>query len=230
MVPTTLTARSSSRLVCAATLAFASGAALAQPAQVVGGQTSVVLDFDTLASAASLEFSSVSPDVIAPGSLDGSVAFGINSRSAGAPLIPTTFAYDASDPLGTLSGSIEHAGSVFFNSDTVEVGNFTIGFDAARAGGDRSGFFVESTAGLPAILFDVAAPAALTATTSVFSVEADLLVSAEFGQFLLDNQLASANLSGATVGRALVEGTVIPAPGAAAALGLMGLTATRRRR
>ena len=39
--------------------------------------------------------------------------------------------------------------------DTVEVGNFTIGFDANRVGGNISGFFVESTTGVEAILFDV---------------------------------------------------------------------------
>ena len=198
----------------------------AQDFDVVGGQTSVLLDTDTLSSAASLSLSSVSADVIAPGELgDMSVAFGINARDAS--MLPTTFSYDAG--LGSFSGSIEHTGSVFFNSDSVEVGNFTIGYDANRVGGDRSGFFVESTTGIAAILFDVAAPSFLDASAGGLIIEADLLVSSEFAGFLLDNQLASADLTGADVGDARVNAAV-PAPGALAVLGMGGLIASRRRR
>jgi hypothetical protein len=192
---------------------------------VVGGQTSVLLDTSTLSSAASLNLSGVSPDVIAPGELGpDSVAFGINSRTGN---LPTTFSY--ADGLGSFSGAIEHAGSVFFNNDTVEVGDFTIGFDAGRVGGDRSGFFVESTVGIAAILFDVAAPSFVSATGSGLIIEADLLVSAEFGQFLFDNSLSASNLVGADVGDARVN--AVPTPGAIAAFAAVGLTtATRRRR
>ncbi|HMP07758.1 MAG TPA: hypothetical protein PJ982_15515, partial [Lacipirellulaceae bacterium] len=92
---------------------------------VVGGQTSVVLDTATLSAAASLTLSGVSPDVIAPGTLPGSVAFAITPRSAA--VLPTTFAYDLTFPAaGSFSGTIEHQGSVFFNADAVEVGDFTI--------------------------------------------------------------------------------------------------------
>ncbi|MCC5823329.1 MAG: hypothetical protein LAT64_02225 [Phycisphaerales bacterium] len=207
-------------------LAGAAGLAAAQ-VDVTGGQTSVLLDTATLSSAASLDLSGVSGDVIAPGNLgEGSVAFGINPRNASS--LPTTFSYDPADFLGTFSGTIEHTGSVFFNSGTVEVGNFTIAFDAARVGGDRSGFFVESTTGIAAILFDVGAPSTLDATASSLTIGADLLVSAEFAGFLLDNQLASVDLTGAVVGSALVQ--AVPAPGGAAALGLAGLLAARRRR
>jgi len=201
----------------------AAGTALA--VDVTGGQTSVLLDTTTLSAAASLDLSGVSGDVISPGTLPGSVAFGINSRTDSPA---TTFSYDPSDFLGTFSGTIEHMGSVFFNSDTVEVGDFSIGFDAGRVGGDRSGFFVESTAGIAAILFDVSNPSTLAATASSLTIGADLLVSAEFAQFLLDNQLATADLTGADVGDALVE--AVPAPGAAALFGLAGLGIARRRR
>lgn len=210
-----------------ATLALASTCAIthAQEFDVTGGQTSVLLDTDTLAAAASLSLSGVSSDVIAPGELgDMSVAFGINDRNAS--MLPTTFSYDAG--LGSFAGSIEHTGSVFFNSDSVEVGNFSIGYDAARVGGDRSGFFVESTTGIAAILFDVAAPSFLSADANGLIIEADLLVSSEFAGFLLDNQLASADLTGADVGDARVN--AVPAPSALAVLGLGGLVATRRRR
>lgn len=211
--------------VVAIGLAAAAGVASAQTFDVIGGQTSVLLDTATLASAASLSLSSVSSDVIAPGELGpDSVAFGINSRTASS--LPTTFQYEGG--LASFSGAIEHTGSVFFNNDTVEVGNFTIGFDANRVGGDRSGFFVESTTGIAAILFDVAAPSFVSADASGLQIEADLLVSGEFAQFLLDNGLASADLSGADVGDAFVN--AIPAPGAFAALALAGIGATRRRR
>jgi MYXO-CTERM domain-containing protein len=210
----------------AATAAFA-GVSAAQTVDVIGGQTSVLLDTDTLSSAASLDLSGVSGDVIVPGTIDGSVAFGINPRNAST--LPTTFSYDPSDFLNTFSGTIEHTGSVFFNNDAVEVGDFTIGFDANRVGGDRSGFFVESNAGLSAILFDVATPGQLDPGSSELVIGADLLVSSEFGSFLLDNGFSGTNLAGADVGDALVEG-VVPAPAGMGVLALAGLAASRRRR
>lgn len=192
---------------------------------VVGGQTSVLLDTATLSAAASLNLSGVSGEVIAPGELGpDSVAFGINSRSASN--LPTTFSYAAG--LGSFSGTIEHTGSVFFNNGDVEVGDFTIGFDGNRVGGDRSGFFVESTTGIAAVLFDVATPSFLSATDSGLVIEADLLVSAEFGQFLFDNGLSSSNLVGADVGDARVN--AVPTPGALAAFAALGLTVSSRRR
>ena len=210
----------------AATAALVVAAGASAQIDVIGGQTSVLLDTDTLSAAASLDLSSVSPDVIAPGSLGASsVAFGINARDAVS--LPTTFSY--APDLASFSGAIEHTGSVFFNMDSVEVGNFTIGFDAGRVGGDRSGFFVESTTGISAILFDVAAPSDLSATTDGLLIEADLLVSNEFATFLSDAGLAASDLTGADVGDALVEG-VVPAPATAALLGFAGLAAANRRR
>lgn len=200
----------------------AASIASAQTVGVVGGQTSVLLDTDTLGSAASLVLSSVSADTIVPGNLGpNSVAFGITPA--------TDFTYDATDFTSGLGGSIEHAGQVLFNADTVVVGDFSIGFDAARAVGDNSGFFVASTTGIAAILFDVEAPSALAFDEFSLTIEANLLVSPEFGTFLLDNQLASTDLTGADVGDAKVE-AVTPTPGAFAALALGGLVAARRRR
>ncbi len=216
--------RSAFSVLAAASLA---GAASAQVVSVIGGQTSVLLDTQTLSAAASLDLSGVSGDVINPGSIPGSVAFGINARDAAS--LPTTFAYDPSDFLGTFGGTIEHTGSVFFNANAIEVGNFTIGFDGSRVGGDRSGFFVQSTAGIDAVLFDVGAPSVLDPGTDALTIRADLLVSGEFGQFLFDNGFSAANLAGADVGDALVQATV-PTPGAFAAIGAMGLLAARRRR
>ena len=208
-------------------LAAVAGTAAAQT-DVTGGQTNVLLDTATLSAAASLDLSGVGGPVIAPGNLGAdSVAFPINSRTAAS--LPTTFSYDAATfpAAGSFSGAIEHEGTVLFNNDTVEVGNFTIGFDAGRVGGDRSGFFVESTTGIAAILFDVAVTGA-TPTDFTLDVTGDLLVSNEFANFLLDNSLASADLTGADVGDAFIQ--AVPAPASAALLGLGGLVATRRRR
>lgn len=194
--------------------------AQAEDFDVTGGQTNVLLDTATLSSAASLDLSSVSAEVIAPGDLGmNSVAFPITSS--------TTFSYDSG--LTAFSGAIDHSGSVFFNGDTVEVGDFRIGYDAMRVGGARSGFFVESTTGIAAILFDVENPTALTADDTGLSITANLLVSSEFAGFLLNNGLATADLTGADVGDALVAAG-IPAPGAIAGFSLIGLAGLRRRR
>ena len=220
----------------AVTAALSVGLLLTSPAiaaDVGGGQTNVVLDTALLSSAANLNLSGVSPDVISPGSLVGSVAFGINPRNAAT--LPTTFAYDpATFPAGgSFSGTIEHQGSVFFNANAVEVGDFTIGFDGARAGtlgGVASGFYVASTTGIAAILFDLGVTSADPQPGSL-DVGANLLVSPEFGSFLLANGLSSTNLQGADVGDALVEATVIPEPTTAllALLATGGWVVVRRR-
>jgi hypothetical protein len=202
----------------------------AEMVDVIGGQTNVLLDTDLLSSAASLELSSVSGDVIVPGNLGpDSVAFSINARDAA--VRPTTFSYDTTDFLGTFGGTIEHEGSVRFNSDTIDVGDFTIGFDAARAGGLgglASGFFVQDNVSLGAILFDVENPSSLSATDTELVIGANLLVSPEFGQFLFDNGLSATNLQGADVGDALVEG-IVPEPASFALLGLAAAMMRRRR-
>lgn len=189
------------RAMTAAVAALGVGAAAsANTVEVVGGQTNVALDTELIEAATGLALSGVSDEVIAPGTLEGSVAFPINARDAAD--LPTTFAYTLGDFGNTFSGTIEHTGSVFFNDGTVEVGNFTIGFDAARAGtldGAASGFFVESTTGVAAILFDVALTGAVPAGDAL-TVSGDLLVSPEFAGFLGDPALA-----GADVGDALVE-------------------------
>ena len=193
-----------------AALTLAAPVASANQVDIASGQTSVALDFGTLEAAAGLAFNRVSSEVIAPGSIPGSVAFPINPRDASAPLLPTTFSYDTGDFLGTFSGAIEHEGSVFFDTmlGEVELGNFTIGFDAARVGGPSgtaSGFFVASTAGLAATLFDIELVGAGPGV-GFLTVDGVLLVSPELGQFLFDNGLAASNLEGAVVGSALVEG------------------------
>ena len=194
-----------------------------QDVDVVGGQTSVLLDTGLLSSAAGLDLSGVSSDV-GTGSLGGaSVAFDINPRSAAAR--PTTFSFTAGD-FTPFAGTIEHTGSVFFNMDSIEVGNFAIGFDANRVAGDNSGFFVESTTGISAILFDVGLVTELNADSSGLLVAGSLLVSPEFASFLGDT-----GLTGADVGDTAVEANAIPEPTATLCVSALAiLTGLRRRR
>jgi hypothetical protein len=212
-----------------ASLAAFTSIAHAQVVQVDGGATSVALDTATLASAANLTLSGVSPGIGA-GSLPGSVAFPITARTA--PTLPTTFAYNPASFLTSFSGTIEHRGSVFFNTGTVEVGDFSIGYDAARAVGlgatQPSGFFVRSNRGVSAILFDVAGPTTLTPTAASLTIQSNLLVSPEFAGFLQQNGLATTNLTGADVGDALVQATV-PEP-SALPLSLLALAGVVKRR
>ena len=208
-------------------LAVVSSAANAAIVDVVGGQTSVLLDTGLLSSAASLDLSGVSDDVMDGNLGEGSVAFGINPRDAMDPALPTTFSYD-SETLAPFSGTIEHTGSVFFNDDAIEVGNFTIGYDEGRIDGveGASGFFVRSNVGIAAILFDLADLDPTFSETDLM-IGANLLVSPEFGGFLLDNMLSETNLQGADVGDAMVKAMSVPAPGA---LALFFAAAGLRRR
>ena len=197
-------------LLVAAALAAPASVASAAPTQVVGGQTSVALQFGLLEEVAGLALSGVSTEVISPGDIADSVAFSINSRDADDP---TTFAYDSDDFLGTFSGSIAHTGSVFFNDASIEVGDFTIGFDAARAGslgGEASGFFVASTAGIDATLFDIGNPTGLTASDTALVIDAPLLVSLEFSDILSSSGLSDGPLTGAQVGLAQVNADAVP--------------------
>lgn len=197
------------------------GTAHAEVVQVVGGQTSVYLDFALLSSAAGLDYSGVSPGVIVPGSLEDSVAFGITPPSSAD--LPTTFSYDTNDFFGTFGGTIEHRGAVYFNDNSIAVGNFTVGYR-------ESGFYVGDNIDLGIVLFDVdvteAAPSALE-----FMAFGDLLVSNEFATLLLDLGLATSDLTGADVGDAYIEGLnqSVPVPGGLAVLGLGSLIARRRR-
>ncbi len=202
-------------------LFFGTSFADAQQRRVNGGQTNVLLDTALLATVG-LDFSGISSDVIMPGDLGPeSVAFGINPRFGSNP---TSFSYELFD-LAPFSGTIEHSGSVFFNSNTLEVGDFSIGFDAGRVMDENSGFFVESTTGLSAILFDIENPTLLDAGFNELSIGANLLVSPELAGVLGDN-----GLTGVDVGDALVAATSVPEPASFSALALLGMAVCFRRR
>ncbi len=178
-------------------------------AEVTGGSTSVLLDVAAL-SAAGLDLSGVSDEVIAPGDLGAnSVAFPINSRTSRQVSTvqgnaPTTFVYDFVN-FAPVSGTIEHNGVLYFDQQFGS-GNFSIGFDPARANGTNSGFFVESTTEgfllIPGIFFDVENPSFVDAQSSSLTIEADLVVAPELAAFL-----TRPALTGADVGDARISAT-----------------------
>lgn len=217
----------SKMLLAAVTAGAISSAATAELVGVVGGQTNVLLDFETIQAATGLEFGSVSAGVITPGNLGaGSVAFAITSPASAS--LPTTFNYDSDDFFGSFAGSIEHRGSISFTgSADVTLGNFTIAYD------QEVGSFQVITnldfAGLS--LFDVSITEA-NPLESTFDVKGDLLISNAFATALLELGLATSDLTGADVGDAFIQGfnQPVPAPGALAVLACTGLVARRRRR
>ncbi|NJK33565.1 MAG: DUF4114 domain-containing protein [Oscillatoriales cyanobacterium SM2_2_1] len=85
------------------------------------------------------------------------------------------------------------------------LGDFTIGFDATRVGGSRSGFFVSTNIdddGLAGVVvFDISAPqnvSSPTATTLVIG-GADLLISQELAGFLGNGALAGTDIGAAQI-------------------------------
>lgn len=202
----------------------------ASPVSVVGGQTSVVLDADAL-SGAGLDLVGSTFDVINPGAIPGSLAFGINPRDAATR--PTTMKYVPGAFADTVWGSLEHKGSLFFldaSMNVVRVGDFTIGFDSERAIGSASGFFVESNVGLQAKLFDVAGSNLSVDENpgTVLDIAGDLLVTLELAEVL-----GNPDLAGAGVGSFQINATAVPEVSTLAACGLVafgGLLVHRRRR
>ncbi len=192
--------------------------------QVEGGKTSVLFGNNAL-QALGLEITGISPDVMGGDLGPNSVSFGISPRDAHGDPLETTFTYDSQN-FAPFAGAIEHSGRIQFNS-AIDVGDFTIRAAEGRPVG-TSGFVVESTFGLNAILFDIANPIVETFDNSLV-IGADILVSPE-----LAGVLQNAGAAGADAGMALVSGnsTVVPIPAAAWLFGsgLIGLLGICRKR
>lgn len=195
----------------AALLLSTASSSLAQTTyRAVSGTTSVRLDTATLASAANLNLTSAS-STGTPFDSSFQVGFPFTEE--------TDFTFSVANGFTPVSGSILHSGTVTFNGGTanqVVLGNFRIGFDASRIGGDRSGFFVENTAAPlgPVIVFDIKTglqPAFDAANFRFGVTNARLLVSSELGGFLQTNNFSASNLTGAEVGEARIDGRFLVA-------------------
>jgi hypothetical protein len=161
---------------------------------VRSGVTSVSLDAKTLKDATGLEIAGTNNTVTPTNGL--AVGFSIKPNSS--------FIYTSQNGFTPIGGTIEHSGTVSLKADplgTVTVGDFSVGYDAARKSDKESGFFVRDTVDTDAILFDVSNPKNLSADRNSFKVSgADLLVSPEFNGFLNQKGLTNQNLTGADVG------------------------------
>lgn len=167
---------------------------------VNSGTTSVFLDTATLEAAASLIVSSINST--------GTPAAG--AFQAGFNILGTSdFTFNQDGGITPIAGTIQHEGTVGFNGDSIIVGDFDINFDADRVSATTSGFYVTNTVDgvlKDLVLFDVGNPGGLNIGGGDLDIlGADLLVSAEFAQVLIDVNLATANLTGADVGDAQIN-------------------------
>ncbi|MGD1904045.1 MAG: calcium-binding protein [Geitlerinemataceae cyanobacterium] len=154
---------------------------------VFDGSTSLVLDPAALAAAGLTATSNDSTGTAASGGFD--IAFDITEASS---LTVNSGAVQ--------SGTIEHTGSITFNN-TLTVGNFSIGFNAARVNATTgaNGFFVQDTLLANAPLFDIANSATSIADTSLTITGGDLLISAELGGLLGNSALIGTDAGNAQI-------------------------------
>ena len=170
-------------------------------AQVDSGTTSVFLDLPTLESAAGITL--VEADSTGePFSEDFQVGF---------PIVEGTYFTFEVDPFAPVSGSIEHSGTVTLGleEDEVTVGDFSIGYDAARVSETASGFFVADTTEDDLeleILFDVGTTGSVSVDAESLEIaEADLLVAPEFAEALGAEELAGADVGDTRVDASATE-------------------------
>ena len=163
---------------------------------VDSGTTSVFLDFPLLESAAGITL--VDADSTGePFSDEFQVGFPIEEDT------DFTFELPAFAPV---SGSIEHSGTITLGvgGTDVTVGEFSIGFDAARVSETASGFFVADTTedalGLE-VLFDVGATGSVDADSDSLTIsDQDLLIAPELAE-----ALSAPDLTGTDVGDVRID-------------------------
>ena len=170
-------------------------------AQVDSGTTSVFLDLPLLESTAGITLVEADSEGT-PFSEDFQVGF---------PVVEDTYFTFEVDSFAPVSGSIEHSGTVTLGlgDDEVTVGDFSIGFDAARVSETTSGFFVADTTEDDLeleILFDVGMTGGLSADAESLEIaEADLLVAPEFAEALEAEELAGADVGDTRIDASAIE-------------------------
>ncbi|MEO1621449.1 MAG: hypothetical protein AAFU53_10525, partial [Cyanobacteria bacterium J06632_3] len=169
--------------------------------EVVEGATSLFLDF-TLFEVAGLVIQDATPTAD-PFSNQFQLAFNIEES--------TDFQFE-SVPFAPLGGTIDHTGDITFlvgGDALVSIGDFSIGFDAARVSETNSGFFVADTLedGLGIdILFDVSAPERLLVNNNELTLaDADLLLAPELANVLGLNDFVGADVGDTRIDAGLLE-------------------------
>ncbi len=157
------------------------------------GVTNVSFDTEFLASEAGLTFSEAE-DTVEPTSEVFDLGFDITEES--------DFVFSEANGFTPLGGTIEHTGTVTFESGAgdVTVGDVSVSYDESRVSDTTSGLFVsnnvEGVIPEEAVLFDVG-----TFDGSILNIgKADLLIANEFADILQETGLASSDLTGADVG------------------------------
>ena len=201
----------------------------AQLVPLGGGE--VTLDFnEAVLGPAGISITSVSSDVATSGPSFDILTFDINSRD---DANPTTFEYTV-DTVAPVSGTVETAGSIFFDapapaSGSSSIGNIQFGFDATRvdAVAGISGFFAESTTGgFTGTLFDIGDGFPVVANETNFSFSDTIFLSDEFSTFLLGNTVAG----GTPIGTFAINAVAVPEPTGLACCAVFGIAMTLRRR
>jgi hypothetical protein len=158
-----------------------------QQRQVEDGKTSVFLDVPLLSAAAGLEVIALN-GTASPAEGLFQVAFDIADSS--------DFQFSFGNTFAPIDGTIQHTGSVVLSApfaERLELGNFSIGFDAARAVGDASGFFVADTLTVNLPIFDIGLPGLVAFDDPDLVIdEAQLLVSKELAGVLEKPELIQA--------------------------------------
>lgn len=210
--------------LAAAALASLPTQAQATTFEVDSGVTSVFLDLPLLESGAGL-FLTGTENTVDPAEDPFQVGFNI--------LPETDFSFSDEGGFTFLGGTIEHEGTITFN-DSVTVGDFSIGFNADRIDDTTaaSGFFVQDTATLGAVLFDLTNVVPELAGDAA-TLNGDLLVSPEFADFLGDASLTGVEVGAAQTNATVAEATAQDVPEPMSLLGLLAvggaLVAYRRR-
>lgn len=204
---------------------------------VDSGLTSSVYGFGALES---IGLAFVGTTGAVPGALGpNSISYGINSRNATDPYLPTTFVYTPGT-LAPFAGSIEHDGAIFLTdaatqTAAITIGDFTIGFDAARVGTaspDANGFFVKDNIDTGLVLFDIA-NGIIEALEGSLVLAGDFVVSPELSAFLNDAGLVDTEVTGLDMGLGMTvaNSSIIPVPAAVWLFGsALGLLVWVRRR
>ena len=165
------------------------------------GTTRVFLDLPLLSSAAGI--SVIGTDK--PGEIFS------DTFQIGLPIVEDTDFTFESDPFAPVSGTIEHEGEITLGlgGDEVTIGDFSVGFDAARVSDTASGFFVADTTDDALnleILFDIAVPGSVETEPETLTIsQADLLLAPE-----LTEALGASELTGADIGNVRVDAFTSP--------------------